>query len=138
MFDLIRDFLQELKMRIRVLIQDIRQRRRLRRICEAIDVRPYRWQRDFALGLIGCDAFPSGRATGKTTAVMLRLLMLPPNASSVAVRTILARDPDWTPSDPLRCRWYAYEYVRLRAMCMERGIETVSALEEYRVWRHKK
>jgi len=138
MFDLIRDFLQELKMRISVLIQDIRQRWRLRRICEAIDVRPYRWQRDFALGLIGCDAFPSGRATGKTTAVMLRLLMLPPNASEVAVRTILARDPDWMPGDYRRCRWYAYEYMRLRAMCMECGIKTVSALEEYRVWRHKK
>lgn len=138
MFNWIRDYLQELRMRIRVLIQDIRQRRRLRRICEAIEIRPYPWQRDFALGLIGCDAFPEGRATGKTTAVLLRILMLPPNASEVAVRTILARDPDWNPMDPRRCRWYAYEYVRLRAMCMERGIETVSALEEYRAWRHKK
>lgn len=137
MLDWIRDLLQELKMRIRVLIQDIRQRWRLRRICEAIEIRPYRWQREFALGLIGCDAFPKGRATGKTTAVLLRILMLPPNASEVAVRTILARDPDWMPGDYLRCRWYAYEYIRLRALCMESGIKTVAALEEYRVWRHK-
>ena len=134
MFNWIRDYLQELRMRIRVLIQDIRQRRRLRRICEAIEIRPYRWQRDFALGLIGCDAFPSGRDTGKTTAVMLRLLMLPPNASQVAVRTILARDPDWNPRDPRRCRWYGYEYMRLRVMCAEQGIETVKALEQYRAW----
>lgn len=124
-------------MRIRVLIQNIRQRQRLRRICEAIGIQPYRWQRDFALGRIGCDAFPKGRANGKTTAVMLRILMLPPNASEVAVRTILARDPDWIPGEYRRCRWYAYEYIRLRAMCMERGIETVAALEEYRVWRNK-
>ena len=137
MFDWIRGYLQELKMRIKVLIQDIRQRRRLRRICEAIEIRPYRWQRDFALGLIGCDAFPSGRATGKTTAVMLRLLMLPPNASQVAVRTILARDPDWDPRDPRRCRWYAYKYMRLRVMCAEQGIETVNALEQCRAWGRK-
>ena len=137
MLGLIDEFFMRLEMWIRQLIEDIRQRWRLRRICEAIGIRPYRWQRDFALGRIGCDAFPKGRSTGKTTAVMLRILMLPPNASSVAVRTILARDPDWMPGEYRRCRWYAYEYIRLRAMCMERGIETVAALEEYRVWRNK-
>ena len=137
MLGLIDEFFMELEVHIRVLIDGIRRRRRLRCICEAIDIRPYRWQRDFALGRIGCDAFPKGRSNGKTTAVLLRILMLPPNASEVAVRTVLARDPDWMPSEYIRCRWYAYEYIRLRAMCMERGIETVAALEEYRVWRHK-
>ena len=137
MLGLIDEFFMELEVRIRVLIDGVRRRRRLRRICEAIDIRPYRWQRDFALGRIGCDAFPKGRATGKTTAVFLRILMLPPNASEVAVRTVLARDPDWIPGDYHRCRWYAYEYLHLRSMCMERGIETAVALEEYRVWRHK-
>ena len=137
MLGLIDKFFMRLEMWIRHLIEDIRRRWRLRRICEAIGIQPYRWQRDFALGRIGCDAFPKGRSNGKTTAVMLRILMLPPNASGVAVRTILARDPDWMPGEYRRCRWYAYEYIRLRAMCMERGIETVAALEEYRVWRNK-
>lgn len=129
--------IREIKMRIKVLVENARRRRRLRRICDALDIRPYRWQRDFALGLIGCDAFPKGRSTGKTTAVMLRLLMLPPNASEVAVRAILARDPDWMPNDVLRCRWYAYEYKRLRAMCFEEGIETADALAEYRALRRR-
>lgn len=119
------------------LLNGIRKRFRLWRICCALDLRPYPWQRDFALGKIGCDAFPKGRATGKTMAVMLRILMLPPNASQVAVHTVLARDPDWMPSEPRRCRWYAYEYMRLRVMCAEQGIETVKALEQYRAWERR-
>lgn len=138
MTGMIDSWFREMKMRIKVLVENARRRRRLRRICDALDIRPYCWQRDFALGLIGCDAFPKGRATGKTTAVMLRILMLPPNASDVAVRAILARDPDWKPSDPRRCRWYAYEYVRMRVICAESGIETVNALGEYRVWKNRK
>lgn len=130
-------YFRVLNLRLAMMVQDICRRWRFWRICHAVGIKPYPWQRDFELGLIGCDAFPKGRATGKTMAVMLRILMLPPNASQVAVRTILARDPDWDPRDPRRCRWYAYEYMRLRVMCAEQGIETVNALEQCRAWGRK-
>ena len=61
MTGIIDSWFREMKMRIKVLVEQIRRRRQLRRICDALDIRPYRWQRDFALGLIGCDAFPKGR-----------------------------------------------------------------------------
>ena len=50
-----------------------RRRYRLWKICWAIGIKPYPWQRAFALGKTGSDEFPQGRCTGKTMAVMLRI-----------------------------------------------------------------
>ena len=90
-------------------------RYRLRCICRALRLRPYPWQRAFALGRI--QRIPvRTRASGKTTAVMLRLLMLPPD-ELLNVPAILSLDPDWLPWQRDRVKWYACHYRRLYMRC---------------------
>jgi len=94
-------------------------RYKLRMVCRAIRIQPKDWQKKFALDKL-CP-FPVGRRSGKTMAVMLRLLMLEPH-DTTAVGFILLSDPDWRASDPKRWRWYEHEYRRLAAECFVAGI----------------
>lgn len=97
-------------------------RYRLRKICEALDIVPYPWQRDFALDKI--DTIPGNmayRASGKTMAVMLRLLMIRPGESHYVLGT-LRKDPDFT-NESLRClAIYADEYRYMASRCIAAGI----------------
>ena len=97
-------------------------RYRLRKICEALDIVPYPWQRDFALGK--ADKIPgiiAYRGNGKTTAVMLRLLMLRPGEVHDILGT-LRKDPDFTNEEMCRLRIYADEYNSLAGKCRNAGI----------------
>ena len=94
-------------------------RYKLWRICQAIGIKPYTWQKEFALH--ERVQFPSGRCTGKTMAVMLRLLMLKPY-DTTSVYSVLCCDPDWRGSDMKRRRWYEGEYRRRAAECFQAGI----------------
>ena len=94
-------------------------RYKLRLICRAINIQPKDWQRQFAL--YGKAVFPAGRRTGKTMAVMLRLLMLAPNDVTQRWR-ILLHDEDFQLNDARRYRWYEGEYRRLAAKCFVAGI----------------
>lgn len=90
----------------------------LRAICHAIGIEPYPWQRAFALGRINSLPGKRTRGNGKTTAVMLRLLMLPPGEWSEAEQ-ILDRDPDFHLGiDHYRTFCYAREYRRLQLVCI--------------------
>ena len=102
-------------------------RLRLRAICKAIHIKPYDWQRDFALldtttwhtWLVRPSLTQhAGRATGKTMAVMLRLLMLPESFASNTERVcrILYRDPDFNPNG-VRLNHYQREYRKLIVFC---------------------
>lgn len=108
-------------------------RYRLRRICKAIGIKPYWWQKPFALGEI--DFIPpevrKQWTTGKTTGVFLRILMIPKNNAEAWAEAgrILLYDPDWQ-SD--RMRWYSGEYRRLRDLCLDAGIP-VLRVEIYRM-----
>lgn len=114
--------------RITAFLCRISPRYKFWQICKAIGIKPYPWQREFALDgyLDGCfiTPFPGGRRTGKTTAVMLRLLMCYPH-EQFDVQCILASDPDWIPWDSHRVRWYSREYSRLSHACFERGIPVI-------------
>ena len=94
-------------------------RYRLFRICNAIGITPYKWQKRYALNR--AEYMPDGRASGKTTAVMLRILMIPNNNIHAWARAgmYLLYDPDWQED---RLRWYSGEYRRLRNMCLDAGI----------------
>lgn len=88
-------------------------------ICRAIGIKPMDYQKKFALGK-PCP-FPVGRRSGKTMAVMLRLLMLAPD--DVTRRwQILLHDGDFQVNDARRYRWYVGEYRRLAAKCFVAGI----------------
>ena len=101
----------------------------LRMICRAIELEPYVWQRAFALGRINSLPGKRTRGNGKTTAVMLRLLMLPPGAPQKQAENILASDPDWQPVKLQSfCAGYARLYLRLQIDCCAHGIP-VSNLE---------
>jgi hypothetical protein len=97
-------------------------RYRLRKICKALDIVPYPWQRDFAMGK--ADNIPGiivYRKIGKTTAIMLRLLMLRPGEVHDVLGT-LRKDPDFSNDTLTRLRWYDDEYNRLAGKCCAAGI----------------
>lgn len=97
-------------------------RYRLRKICEALDIVPYPWQRDFALDKIDIIPAPIAyRRTGKTMAVMLRLLMLRPGELHDILGT-LRKDRDFTNQNLRRLSIYADEYNRLAGKCLSAGI----------------
>lgn len=101
-----------------------RRRYKLWKICRAIGIKPYPWQRAFALGKASSNEFPQGRCTGKTMAVMLRLLVstYEEAADLQWVGTVLAADPDWSPHFYSRARWYCDEHRRLWWRCYDAGI----------------
>lgn len=106
---------------------------RLHRICKAIGIRPYGWQRDYVLSKGGflSPEIRRLRANGKTTAIMLRILMIPNNKEACRAEAgrILQFDPDWRPD---RIRWYSGEYRRLKNLCLKAGIPVMQA-EIYRM-----
>lgn len=97
-------------------------RYRLRKICQALEIVPYPWQRDFALDKTRIVPAPMAyRASGKTMAVMLRLLMIRPCELHDILGT-LRKDPDFTNHEMRRLTIYADEYNRLASKCMAAGI----------------
>lgn len=97
---------------------------KLWRIGKAIGIKPWKWQRAFALGLT--DTLGGhGRQCGKTMAIMLRLLMLPPDAEDTFMRYILGLDPDYVTSIARRTMWYREEYKKLSICCDNAGIPVV-------------
>ena len=94
----------------------IYKRYRLRKICKAIGINPYRWQKDYALGKTDTLNAPEGRATGKTTAVMLRLL-LTCEMDVGRIINILKADPDFILFDRVRTRWYHCAFEKLVWTC---------------------
>lgn len=111
-------------MKLRACLCKVSPQYRLRLICRAIGIKPYGWQREFALGKTNVLNAPPGRATGKTTAIMLRLLMAEPGAFDVrpSASRYFALDPDWLPNEPQRCRWYYREYRYLWRRCFDAEI----------------
>ena len=111
-------------MKLRAFLCKISPRYKLYQICKAIGIKPYPWQREFALYGRCSTPFPYGRCNGKTMAVMLRLLMANPGGLFEA-RSALVCDPDWRPGDSFRVSWYHREYARLCRVCSERGIPVI-------------
>lgn len=90
----------------------------LRMICCALELEPYVWQRAFALGRINSLPGKRTRGNGKTTAVMLRLLMLPPNLPQSDVAKVLSCDSDWQGGFTLEHRLpYCRKYRELWLHC---------------------
>lgn len=97
-------------------------RYRLRKICQALDIVPYPWQRDFAMGKADTIPAPMAyRCSGKTMAVMLRLLMIRPGEVH-DVLGALRNDPDFTNKELRRLSIYSDEYMRLAHKCISAGI----------------
>lgn len=103
---------------------------KLWRICRVLGIRPYKWQKDFALGFMEPLKYPEGRATGKTTAVMLKLLMVYPYTKFDAL-WILRNDPDFRTDNRARLIWYDGEYKRLSIKCFEAGIPVMMMFHIY-------
>lgn len=93
---------------------------KLRRICKVLGITPYPWQRDFALGKTDVLAYPPGRVTGKTMAVMLRMLMS--DAGKPAPMWLFYADPDYIPGILYRWHWYMGEYRALSMKCLKADI----------------
>lgn len=108
-------------MKLRAFLCKVSPQYRLRMICRAIGIKPYDWQRKFALCKAGHLDSPPGRATGKTMAVMLRLLLAEsePHECCPLASRYFSLDPDWIPSDRRRCKWYYGEYLRLWHICFD-------------------
>lgn len=82
---------------------------RLWRVCRRLEIRPYKWQRDYALGK--SHKLMTEKGCGKSTAVMLYGLIR--NVTAPMGIALLARvDPDVT-TDHARGRWFANEYIEM-------------------------
>ena len=99
---------------------------KLSRICRTIGIKPYSWQRDYALGRTAKFGGGAGRATGKTMAVMLHLLMAYTNSIDLQM---FGLDPDWDGRNPHRRRWYINEYRKLYTKCINAGIPVPALLK---------
>ena len=99
-----------------MLLPYVYKRYRLNKICKAIGIKPFLWQRSFALGRTDVLNAPEGRQTGKTTAVMLRLLLTCESDVSQIIR-VLKADPDFILFDRVRTGWYDCEYRKLSDIC---------------------
>ena len=98
---------------------------KLWRISEALGIKPYEWQRAFALGETNSISATT-RRSGKTMAVMLRLLMLKPDAPDDFMWHILRLDPDYAMIVPTaRAAWYRREYRKYSTICDKAGIPVV-------------
>ena len=95
---------------------------KLWRICRALEIKPYPWQRDFALGKTEILQYPTGRRTGKTMAVMLRLLMEHPLSSDNTALQILLNDPDYCKAHYRMLLGYDNEYARQALRCYKAHI----------------
>ncbi len=102
----------------------IGRRIRFRKVCKAIGIKPYPWQRKFALSERELPPLPSaGRATGKTMAVMLRILSYQPYGCRDAA-LLFSMDPDFR-REPCRMAWYLAEYKRLSTLCVAAGMDVL-------------
>lgn len=89
-------------------------RRRLRRVCKALDILPYPWQAEFALTDDPGRLPDMGRRTGKTMAVILRALVQPDGEGALS---FIAYDPDADMSKGVQRSIYD-DYRRAHAICV--------------------
>lgn len=118
--------MNKLRRRIWVRLCRICRRYKFRQICKAIEIAPYKWQRQYVLkdkpfASHLCDT----RRTGKSTAVFLKLLMIDTPISPREVLLVLFQDPDFNLNNYRMFDWYLREYDKLAAMCQCRGIPIV-------------
>ena len=90
-------------------------RRRLRRVCKALDILPYPWQVVFALTDDPGRLPDMGRRTGKTMAVILRALVQPDGEGALS---FIAYDPDADMSLSVQHSIYN-DYRRAHAICVK-------------------
>lgn len=110
---------------LRRLLMQLSRRYKFRRICKALEIKPFGWQQDFAL-----EPYPpripawlrGGRCNGKTTAVILRLLLLPVNAPKEPALRILREDPGLAHWEGYRVHWFSQEYRRCYVACIQAEI----------------
>ena len=104
-------------------LQLICPRFKLWRICKLLGIKLYPWQREFALG--HTESIPAElnyiRASGKTTAVFLRLLMANPG-QPIDILKVLNQDPDFSTKQMRRLGWYSEEYWILAGKCRSNNI----------------
>lgn len=126
-------------MKLKAFLCKVSRRYKLRRICKAIGIKPYGWQRKFALGETAQLNAPPGRAVDKTMAVMLRLLLLEPEPHEPRplASWVFSLDPDWTPSDHRRCNWYYGEYLRLWHICYDAEIYPFYLYSRYNPYKRR-
>ena len=99
-------------------------RYKLWRISKALGIKPYEWQRAFALGKTDSSGV-TRRGGGKTFAIMLRLLLLPPDADDAFMRYILGLVPGFATSFARITTWYRNEYRKYSSICDNAGIPVV-------------
>ena len=106
-------------------------RYRLYRICKALGIRPYKWQWRYAITgdkKIIPLAVLEKRKSGKTTAIMLRLLLVSTANDMVTearVHKTLYDDPDFWTADQKRRAYYYKFFIHCAIVCAGDGIEII-------------
>lgn len=89
-------------------------------ICKATGMKKIRWQREFIFGDSGLPA-DLGRGSGKTVAVLMKLLMLD-GLNAAEAKIVLQKDPDWKYDSYHRKCWYEQEHTKMVMQCREYGV----------------
>lgn len=97
---------------------------RLRRICKALDIKPYPVVEAYVLRK-NKEVFAGGRRNGKTMAVILDELVykrIPPSLNDCGLHCRFCRDKDYN-GDRMRTGFYIEELKRAVRRCEEAGID---------------
>lgn len=95
---------------------------RLWRVCRRLKIRPYRWQRDYALGK--SHKLMTEKGCGKSTAVML-FGLIHNVTTSMGIAFLARLDPD-VGCDLKMGRWFANEYIK---MAKQAGLEHLPGMD---------
>lgn len=109
---------------IRILLDGIKRRFRLRRICKALKIKPSKWQASYALRK--CSTFPNDRRSGKTTAVVLRALVEDAQTPK-EIYEALQNDPDF--GNTMHRQIYSYyQYCEMAEICRKAGVRVAERI----------
>lgn len=107
---------------IRAVLCKISRRYKYHAICKATRMTKIGWQKEFVLKEMSIPLEQEiTRGSGKTTAILMKLLMLD-GLNEAEAKKVLLKDPDWTYDSKYRKIWYEYEHKMMVDQCMEYGI----------------
>lgn len=109
---------------IKELINRIKRYIRYLRICNALKIKLFPWQKDFVLDNKPIPEYYMGRGTGKTITILIKLMLDTDyyTTKSEAIR-ILMNDKDFVLTHKGLATEYQKKYDSMRDRCIKKGIK---------------
>lgn len=110
--------------KIKELINKIKRYIRYLRICNALKIKLFPWQKDFVLNNKPIPKYYMGRGTGKTITVLIKLMLDTDyrTTKSEAIRVLMS-DTDYVVTNRNKAGQYQNMYNDMRDKCLKKGIK---------------